>query len=84
MVSHHVEEIPPGITHVLLLRAGAVEAAGRIEEVLTGEPLSRCFGLPLAVEQVGAGPLRGTALRPPALTRRLPRCPSGLRSGKPG
>jgi iron complex transport system ATP-binding protein len=70
MVSHHVEEIPPGITHVLLLRAGAVEAAGPIEEVLTGEPLSRCFGLPLAVEQVGAG--RYTArLAPPALTRRL-------------
>ncbi len=55
MVSHHVEEIPPGVTHVLLLRAGAVTAAGPIESVLTAEHLSRCFGLPLAVDQLGAG-----------------------------
>jgi iron complex transport system ATP-binding protein len=64
MVSHHVEEIPPGVTHVLLLRAGAVVAAGPIAEVLTAEPLSRCFGLPLAVDQLAAG--RYTArLAPP-------------------
>ena len=69
MVSHHVEEIPPGITHVLLLRDGAVVAAGPIEEVLTGEPLSRCFGLPLAVEQVGAGRY-SARLAPPPPTRR--------------
>src|SRR6187551_1478432 len=35
MVSHHVEEIPPGVTHVLLLRNGAVTASGPIAEVLT-------------------------------------------------
>jgi iron complex transport system ATP-binding protein len=55
MVSHHVEEIPPGVTHVLLLRLGAVVAAGPIDEVLTATTLSRCFGLPLAVDQLAAG-----------------------------
>jgi iron complex transport system ATP-binding protein len=70
MVSHHVEEIPPGITHVLLLRDGAVVAAGPIAEVLTGAGLSRCFSLPLAVEQVGAGRY-SAQLAPPPPTRRF-------------
>ena len=55
LVSHHVEEIPSGITHVLLLRAGGVVAAGPIAEVLTRGALSACFGLPLAVEKLPAG-----------------------------
>lgn len=49
MVTHHVEEIPPGFTHALLLADGAVEAAGVLEEVITSENLSSAFGLPLAV-----------------------------------
>ena len=68
MVSHHVEEIPPGVTHVLLLKAGTVVAAGPIGDVLTAEPLSRCFGLPLAVDQLAAGRY-SARLAPPA--RRL-------------
>jgi iron complex transport system ATP-binding protein len=55
MVSHHVEEIPSGMTHVLLLRRGGVVAAGPIDEVLTGGALSTCFGLPLTVERLPAG-----------------------------
>jgi iron complex transport system ATP-binding protein len=47
LVSHHVEEIPPGFTHVLLLRRGAVVAAGPLEEALTEEVLSSTFGMPL-------------------------------------
>jgi iron complex transport system ATP-binding protein len=47
MVTHHVEEIPPGFSHVLLLAAGAVTAAGPIGEVLTGENLTTTFGLPI-------------------------------------
>ena len=47
LVSHHVEEIPPGFTHVLLLRNGRVVAAGPLEEVLTEEILSETFGMPL-------------------------------------
>jgi iron complex transport system ATP-binding protein len=49
LVSHHVEEIPPGFTHALLLRKGAVVAAGPIEETLTEDNLSATFGMPLTL-----------------------------------
>lgn len=49
MVTHHVEEIPPGFTHALLLAHGEISAAGAIDEVLTSENLSEAFGLPLVV-----------------------------------
>ena len=51
LVTHHVEEVPDGFTHAILLRRGGVVAAGELAQVLTGPNLSRCFGLPLAVEQ---------------------------------
>ena len=51
LVTHHVEEIPPGFDHVLLLRDGEVQDAGPIEQVLSAEALSTCFGLPLEVER---------------------------------
>lgn len=47
MVTHHVEEIPPGFTHVLLLAGGSVRAAGPIGAVLTAQNLSATFGLPI-------------------------------------
>jgi len=53
VVSHHVEEIPAGFTHVLLLRDGGVVKAGPIDEVLTAEHLSETFGLALKVERDG-------------------------------
>ena len=49
LVSHHVEEIPPGFTHVLLLRDARVVAAGPLPHVLTEELLSETFGMPLAL-----------------------------------
>ena len=49
LVTHHVEEIPPGTTSVLLLREGRVLAAGDLGSTLTGEALSATFGLPLRV-----------------------------------
>ncbi len=49
MVTHHVEEIPRGFTHALLLADGRIEAAGRLDEVMTSENLSSAFGLPLVV-----------------------------------
>ena len=49
LVSHHVEEIPPGFTHALLLRDGRVTAGGPIEQVLTEEHLSATFGMPLVL-----------------------------------
>ncbi|MGY1829894.1 ABC transporter ATP-binding protein [Geodermatophilus sp. SYSU D01180] len=51
LVTHHVEEIPPGYTHALLLRQGAVVAAGPLGQVITAELLSETFGLPLALER---------------------------------
>jgi iron complex transport system ATP-binding protein len=45
LVTHHVEEIPPGWTHALLLREGSVVAAGPLDETLTPESLSACFGI---------------------------------------
>ena len=50
MVTHHVEEIPRGITHAMLLREGRIVAAGPIAETLTAANLSETFGLPLVVE----------------------------------
>jgi iron complex transport system ATP-binding protein len=50
VVTHHVDEIPPGFTHAMLLSSGQATAAGAIERVLTGDRLSRCFGLELEVE----------------------------------
>ena len=47
IVTHHVEENPPGFTHVLLLREGRVQAQGPIGETLTAATLSSCFDLPL-------------------------------------
>jgi iron complex transport system ATP-binding protein len=47
LVSHHVEEIPPGFTHVLLMREGRVVGSGPIEQVLTEEAVSATFGMPL-------------------------------------
>jgi iron complex transport system ATP-binding protein len=49
LVSHHVEEVPSGTTHALLLREGHVVAAGPIESALTSATLSAAFGLPLRV-----------------------------------
>jgi iron complex transport system ATP-binding protein len=49
MVTHHVEEIPPGFSHGLLLAEGKVVASGPIDEVITSEHLTSTFGLPLEV-----------------------------------
>ncbi|CAA9431391.1 MAG: ABC transporter, ATP-binding protein [uncultured Quadrisphaera sp.] len=51
LVTHHVEEIPVGTTHVLLLRAGRVVSAGPIDEALTARSLSEAFGLSVALER---------------------------------
>ena len=45
MVTHHVEEIPLGFTHALLIREGRIVAAGPITESLTSAHLSEVFGL---------------------------------------
>jgi iron complex transport system ATP-binding protein len=50
LVTHHVEEIPPGFSHALVLGAGSVVAGGPLGEVLTDDVLTRAFRLPIAVE----------------------------------
>jgi iron complex transport system ATP-binding protein len=51
LVTHHVEEVPDGFTHAMLLRRGSVLVAGPVEEVFTAKNLSRAFGVPLAIER---------------------------------
>ena len=49
MVTHHVEEIPVGFTHVLLLRDGQVVASGPLDEALTADNLSKTFGIDITL-----------------------------------
>jgi len=52
LVTHHVEEIPRGFTHILMLRDGEVVASGPIEETMTAENLGRTFGMRLHLDIV--------------------------------
>jgi iron complex transport system ATP-binding protein len=49
LVTHHVEEIPPGITHAMLLREGSIVAAGPLPETLTAENLTKTFDVELTL-----------------------------------
>src|SRR6195952_3561632 len=51
MVTHHVEEIPVGFTHALLLREGRVVAAGPITETITSETIGETFGLAVEITE---------------------------------
>lgn len=51
LVTHHVDEVPAGFTHCLLLAGGRIRAAGPLDEVVTEEALSATFGLPLRLER---------------------------------
>ncbi|TWP53592.1 ABC transporter ATP-binding protein [Lentzea tibetensis] len=53
LVTHHVEEIPPGFTHCLLLREGSVVAQGLLDDVLTEENLSKTFAQDLELTRSG-------------------------------
>jgi iron complex transport system ATP-binding protein len=53
MVSHHLEELPPTITHALLLREGRINACGPVNDVLTDEHVSEAFGIPVHVARHG-------------------------------
>jgi iron complex transport system ATP-binding protein len=53
LVTHHVEEIPPGFTHLLLVADGGIVAQGLIEDVLTSENLSKTFGQELELDRLG-------------------------------
>lgn len=49
VVTHHIEEIPAGFTHALLISNGKIHSQGPIQQVLTSEKISDCFGYPMTV-----------------------------------
>ena len=49
MVTHHVEEIPPGFTHGMILDEGRVVAQGLLEDVMTSENLTRAYHQPISL-----------------------------------
>jgi iron complex transport system ATP-binding protein len=53
MVTHHLEEIPAGFTHALILQDGQVFAAGEIGSTLTSDKISEAFGFDLIVTHEG-------------------------------
>lgn len=53
MVTHHIEEIPKGFTHALILSRGQVYSAGEIDSTLTTEKISGAFGFGLEVSKDG-------------------------------
>ncbi len=51
LVSHHVEEIPPGFGHGLVLGGGTAVGAGPLDTILCDEILSEAYGMPITVER---------------------------------
>jgi iron complex transport system ATP-binding protein len=54
LVTHHIEEIPEGTTHALLMKDGLIAVSGPIDDVITSEHISAVFGLPIAVAKEGS------------------------------
>lgn len=52
LITHHVEEIPPGFTHALLLKEGGVVAQGLLDDVITAENLSKAFSQSITLDKV--------------------------------
>ncbi|MCV7028299.1 ABC transporter ATP-binding protein [Mycobacterium sherrisii] len=69
LVTHHVEEVPPGFSHCMLLSEGQVVAAGLLSDVLTSENLSAAFGQQIALEDID-GRYFARRVRPRAAHRR--------------
>jgi iron complex transport system ATP-binding protein len=65
LVTHHLEEIPPGFTHAALMREGHITAAGPLDQTLTDLTVSRAFDMELQVTRVGErwGAQRGVTAR---------------------
>jgi iron complex transport system ATP-binding protein len=74
VVAHHLEDLPTSVSHALLLRRGEIVAAGPIEQTLTDDAVSRCFGLPVRVgREEGRWTARAAATwRSRTAPRRLP------------
>jgi len=48
-VTHHIEEIPIGTTHALLLKDGKIAVSGPVTEVVTSQHVSAVFGINMEV-----------------------------------
>ena len=59
--SHHLEDLPVTTDHALLLNGGRVVAAGAVDDVLTDDVVSRCFGIAVRIHRAGG---RWTAVAP--------------------
>ncbi len=72
MVSHHLEDLPMSVSHVLLLRDGRVLASGPVREMLTSELISECFGFAIDVHELNgrwaARAAAGWTSSPPSMT----------------
>ncbi len=64
LVTHHVEEIPPGFTHAMLLKEGEVVTQGLLTDVLTAESLSETFSQRIVLERSGKRYFARRAARP--------------------
>jgi iron complex transport system ATP-binding protein len=53
-VTHHIEEIPAGTTHALLLKDGVIAVSGPVHQVITTDHVSAVFGVDVAVSYDGA------------------------------
>ena len=51
LVTHHVEEIPPGFTHGMLLDEGHIVAQGLLTDIMTSENLTKAYHQPIDVKQ---------------------------------
>lgn len=69
MITHHVEEIPDGFTHAMLLDEGEVVAQGLIDDVLTSENLTRAFHQPIRIDKID-GRYFARRLRPGGVHRK--------------
>src|SRR4051794_36052241 len=71
LVTHHLDEVPAGMTHVLMLGDGKVVASGPIGRTLTSQNISACFGMSLTLERRNDGRFSAWARRAPAAARDL-------------
>ncbi|MEV6836473.1 ATP-binding cassette domain-containing protein [Streptomyces sp. NPDC051133] len=88
LVTHHLEELPAGTTHALLLRDGRCLAQGPVSQVLTGDRVGACFDLPPALERhegrwSGADPARRMTKGVPLPSGRAPPTTRVTCSGRP-
>jgi len=53
MVSHHLEDLPTSVSHVLLLKEGRILDKGPVDDMLTSDKVSACYGFPIEVHAFG-------------------------------